>query len=60
MPKQTGMLYGAGLATIIKVSPLPVGPRPALIPMIVASAPKVSRPETTEMPSAIDRAKDYL
>jgi hypothetical protein len=60
MPKQTGMLYGSGLATIIKVSPLPAGPRPTLIPMIAASAPKVSRPETTEMPSAADKSKDYL
>jgi hypothetical protein len=60
MPKQTGMLYGAGLATIIKVSPLPAGPRPALIPMIAASAPKVLRPETIELPSAIDRTKEYL
>jgi hypothetical protein len=60
MPKQTGMLYGAGLATIIKVSPLPAGPRPTLIPMIAAQAPKVLRPETTELPSSPDKAKDYL
>jgi hypothetical protein len=38
MPKQTGMLYGAGLATIIKVSPLPAGPRPQLIPALAADA----------------------
>ena len=60
MPKQTGMLYGAGLATIIKVSPLPAGPRPQLIPMVAAPEPKVSRPEATEMPSQADKAKDYL
>lgn len=37
MPKQTGMFYGAGLATIVKVSPLQAGPRPQIIPMPAAS-----------------------
>jgi hypothetical protein len=31
------MLYGAGLATIIKVSPLPAGPRPQIVPALSAS-----------------------
>jgi hypothetical protein len=53
------MLYGAGLATIIKVSPLPAGPRPALIPMIAASAPKVFHPNTAKLvPSG--KSKEYL
>jgi TraM recognition site of TraD and TraG len=52
MPKQTGMLYGSGLATIVKVSPLPAGPRPQIIPMTPAPAPKVSHPEKiAEIPS---------
>jgi hypothetical protein len=59
MPKQTGMLYGAGLATIIKVSPLPAGPRPTLIPMIATSAPKVFHPNTAKLvPSG--KSKEYL
>ena len=59
MPKQTGMLYGAGLATIIKVSPLPVGPRPAVVPMATASAPRVFHPNTAELvPSG--KSKEYL
>ncbi|HZU31446.1 MAG TPA: type IV secretory system conjugative DNA transfer family protein [Candidatus Angelobacter sp.] len=43
MPKQTGMLYGAGLATIIKVSPLPAGARPKIVPALSASAHSAQR-----------------
>ena len=47
MPKQTGMFYGSGLATIVKVSPLPAGSRPQVIPMTPAPAPQVTHPEKT-------------
>jgi hypothetical protein len=52
-------LYGAGLATIIKVSPLPVGPRPAVVPMAAASAPKVFHPNTSKLVPS-DKSKEYL
>jgi type IV secretory pathway TraG/TraD family ATPase VirD4 len=73
MPKQTGMLYGSGLATIVKVSPLPAGPRPNITPMKAAPPPKVSHPEKTdETPGThesangqsnvnpVGKSKDYL
>ncbi len=73
MPKQTGMLYGSGLATIVKVSPLPAGPRPNITPTKGAPPPKVSHPEKTdEAPGAhesangqsnvnpVGKSKDYL
>lgn len=46
MPKQTGMFYGAGLATIVKVSPLVAGPRPLVIHMPAATKSMVGQGNT--------------